>query len=491
MVARFISGKSIEGALRYNEQKTAKGKAACIAAAGYPMDKELLSFHHKLARLNNLAALNSRVKTNCVHISLNFDPSENLSDTSLCRIADIYMKEIGFSFQPYLVYRHDDAAHPHIHIVSTNIQPDGKRIALHNIGRNQSEEARKKIEKIFRLIPAGSKKKEQHVYLKPVASEKIVYGKTETKAAISNVVREVLRSWKFTSLAEYNAILKQYNVMADSGKEGSRMKEKGGLVYAVLDEEENKTGVPIKASSIYTKPTLARLKPYFEENKERRKPYGDRIKNCIDKTLENQKTNCKEDFQKALAQDGIQVIFRENAEGRTYGVTFLDMKAKVVFNGSDLGKVYSASGILKRLGSDAKTEKLVRLQNEKWVSEVIQEIDFSKGFASVLAQLYAKGILISRQENEDGEITFFFGSRQNSTFHFVPVDKKMTAYLLANDYSSKIENGLKEQIQSAFKILPSIEFLKDRIEDLLVAEKESGNYPLNQRRKKKKRKSNW
>ncbi|TAN15363.1 MAG: hypothetical protein EPN37_09590 [Chitinophagaceae bacterium] len=491
MVARFISGKSIEGALRYNEQKAVKGKAACIAAAGYPIDKELLSFHHKLARLNNLAALNSRVKTNCVHISLNFDPSEDLSDQQLCRIADFYMKEIRFSFQPYLVYRHDDAAHPHIHIVSTNIQPDGKRIALHNIGRNQSEEARKKIEKIFGLVPAESRKKEQHIYLKPVASEKVIYGKSETKAAISNVVREVIRSWKFTSLAEYNAILKRYNVMVDSGKEGSRMKEKGGLVYVILDEEGNKTGVPIKASSIYTKPTLARLKPYFEENKERRKPYSDRIKNCIDSALENQQINCKEDLQKGLAQDGIQVIFRENAEGRTYGVTFLDMKAKVVFNGSDWGKAYSASGILKRLGPDAKTEKIVRLQNEKWVWEVLQDIDFSKGFASALAQLYAKGIVISRQENEDGEITFCYESRQNPKPILVPTDKKMNAYLLANEYSLKIENSLKEKLQSVFKILPSIEFLKNRIEDLLEAEKESGNYPLNQRRKKKRSKPNW
>jgi len=61
----------------------------------------------------------------------------------------MYMEKIGFCEQPYLIYRHYDAGHPHIHIVSINIRRDGSRISLHNIGRNQSEKARKEIENEF------------------------------------------------------------------------------------------------------------------------------------------------------------------------------------------------------------------------------------------------------------------------------------------------------------------------------------------------------
>ncbi|MGI8583448.1 MAG: relaxase/mobilization nuclease domain-containing protein [Chitinophagaceae bacterium] len=39
------------------------------------------------------------------------------------------MDKIGFAEQPYLVYQHLDAGHPHIHIVTTNIQQSGKRIS--------------------------------------------------------------------------------------------------------------------------------------------------------------------------------------------------------------------------------------------------------------------------------------------------------------------------------------------------------------------------
>jgi len=39
-------------------------------------------------------------------------------------IATGFMERIGFAEQPWLTYRHVDAAHPHMHIVTTNIQPD-------------------------------------------------------------------------------------------------------------------------------------------------------------------------------------------------------------------------------------------------------------------------------------------------------------------------------------------------------------------------------
>lgn len=67
------------------------------------------------------------------------------------------MDKIGFGSQPYPVYQHQDAAHPHLHIVTTNIQENGHRIRTHNIGKNQSETARNEIEVQFGLIKAQSK----------------------------------------------------------------------------------------------------------------------------------------------------------------------------------------------------------------------------------------------------------------------------------------------------------------------------------------------
>src|ERR1700753_3257679 len=79
MVAKIASGKSFNGALSYNENKVAEGKATLLMAINYPKDAEELSFQEKLNRLNKQADLNQRIEHKCVHISLNFDPTEHFS----------------------------------------------------------------------------------------------------------------------------------------------------------------------------------------------------------------------------------------------------------------------------------------------------------------------------------------------------------------------------------------------------------------------------
>ena len=47
-------------------------------------------------------------------------------------------------------------------------------------------------------------------------------------------------------------------------------------------------------------------------------------------------------FERELMRQGIGVVFRQNEAGRIYGATFIDHAAKAVFNGSRLGKEFSA-----------------------------------------------------------------------------------------------------------------------------------------------------
>lgn len=68
MVAKIISGKSLIGALNYNENKLRNDKAQLIEASGYFKDLADLNFYDKLLRLTDLASRNERTKTNTVHI---------------------------------------------------------------------------------------------------------------------------------------------------------------------------------------------------------------------------------------------------------------------------------------------------------------------------------------------------------------------------------------------------------------------------------------
>lgn len=123
MVAIIKTGSSLHRILNYNENKVKEGVADCFSAGNYPTEVEGLSFTHKLNRLLNQAILNENVTRNSVHISLNFDPSkQRISTEKLKEIAEKYMEKIGFGEQPYLVYRHYDAGHPHLHIVTLKVR---------------------------------------------------------------------------------------------------------------------------------------------------------------------------------------------------------------------------------------------------------------------------------------------------------------------------------------------------------------------------------
>lgn len=348
MVTVIKTGHSVHRILNYNENKVKQGVAECIGAGNYPVDADKMDFTIKLNRLLKQLELNENVKRNSVHVSLNFHASEShLPKEKLLAIAESYMEKIGFGGQPYLVYQHHDAAHPHIHLVSIKVRPDGSRIDMNNIGRNQSEQARKAIEKDYGLVVAEEQKRQQKNQLKPVSVAKAMYGKSETKLAIQNVLQSVLSQYRYTSLPELNAVLKQYNILAQRGNENSRVYQHKGLLYRILDTDGNPVGVPIKASLFYNKPTLQFLEEKFKENVAKRVPYKARIKNAIDLALLDDKTRLP-DLVKELKKQGIDVVLRQNKEDLIYGITYVDHQTKCVFNGSALGKQYSAKVIQER-----------------------------------------------------------------------------------------------------------------------------------------------
>jgi hypothetical protein len=85
----------------------------------------------------------------------------------------------------------------------------------------------------------------------------------------------------------------------------------------------------------------------------------------------------------SLEKRGINTVLRQNNDGIIYGVTYVDHQTKCVFNGSILGKQYSAKGILERCGMSseqtAQKHEFVQqshIQNlpESPGSELIQQV---------------------------------------------------------------------------------------------------------------------
>lgn len=355
---------SLNRILNYNENKVADQKAVCLYAGNYPVDSDKLSFRMKQGYLQRQMELNTNVSRNSLHISLNFDPSENaLGNDRMTEVARAYMQELGFGEQPYLVYRHFDAVHPHLHLITTNIRHDGRRIDLHHLAIRKSEPARKKLELDFGLVRAQGHKSETNNKQVRIAG----YGQSETRTAIQNVLEAVLDKYRYTSLSELNAVLGIYNIRADQGSVGSRVARHGGLLYRIISENGEPLGVPIKASLFQNSPTLKRLEVKFAKNRITGSQHKARIKNAIDGiTLPEGQRDLFNAIAK-LANQGITVVKRQNAEGRIFGLTYIDHQSGAVFNGSAIGKAYSAKAMLScfpdRLHYDNATtnKKLKRL----------------------------------------------------------------------------------------------------------------------------------
>jgi hypothetical protein len=357
MVTKIVSGKSMRGALTYNENKVEAGEASLLMASGFATDVDGMNLAQKLQRFENLTMLNERSKTNTLHITINFAAEDKLSGAQYAHIASTFMERIGFGDQPYLVYRHDDAAHPHLHLVTTNIRADGQRIDTHNIGYNLANEARREIEKEFGLVKAEGRHFSDALGIKAADPKKARYGQDYTKRAITNISGAVMRSYKFGSFSEYNAVLKSFNVTADRGGEHTAMYQKGGLLYSLLDEKGEKIGVPIKASAIYGKPTLANLEKRFERNKEARKDFKDNVRGRIDSIFDRYIAITKPTLIDELQKADISATFHQNKDGQVYGLTLIDHQHKAVFKGSDLGKDYTAKALISRVSDRDKKIK--------------------------------------------------------------------------------------------------------------------------------------
>lgn len=359
MVVRINTGKSIQGVLRYNELKREKGQANLIGHQGFFMGVEKLSIGQLSKRFDSLLSLNRRTKTNVVHISLNFAPGEKLDEAKLEEISKEYLKRIGFGNQPCLIYQHHDAGHPHVHLVTVNIDPQGKRIETHNLGKNQSEVARKEIEKLFGLVPAEKQK-----FIGPDIRSlgKLSYGGTPTKAGIQSVLNQVWQNYAFTSFGEYNAILRCYGMEADRGERDSQRYKKGGLVYQVLDSSGNKKGVPIKASSFYLNPTLKKLEVRFGRDAVKRKELIPAVR---DKVLKDfQDCGSLKEFEGKLKKQGIDLAVNWTDTGAVYGLVYVDHKLQVGIKGSDLGKELGAGGISKKFGIAESLGKATRTKSK-------------------------------------------------------------------------------------------------------------------------------
>ena len=337
MIAKISSTENLGGALGYNFKKVEKGEASILLAAELYQDKEgRYTIEDVLADMEALIPKNCRTKKTVFHCSLNPHPDEKLSDEQLTQIAKEYMEALGYGNQPYIVFKHNDIAREHIHIVSLRIDGEGKKIN-DKFEKRRSKQITDALERKYNLIPSSKVSNKEEV-----ETPKVDISKENIKEQVSNVTRMVLKHYRFCSLGELNAILSAYNLAVEEVKTEFRGKKYNGLVYVPTDDKGGKISTPINASDIGRGVGYTAVQNRMQKSKQNVKLLIPTVRNKVLQTMCTS-PNTEKELRQRLEEQGLRVVIRKNESGRIYAITFIDDKEGIALNGSRLGKGYTAN----------------------------------------------------------------------------------------------------------------------------------------------------
>jgi hypothetical protein len=356
MIPKIHKSNKLYGTLLYNQQKVDDGVASVLgvneiwesADGKYQLRDFMPAFNARLA-------VNNRTKSPIVHISLNPSPKDELTDGQLLSIGREYMQRMGFGEQPYVIFKHEDIERRHIHIVTTNIKPDGSKIDDRN-NYDRSEEIANDIVRKYNLHPT---EKSEEIW-KP---DKVSLEKGRVRYQIKNITKHLLDRYRFSTVNELKAALQIYNVdMQEVRNADSEQHVYTGVIYSATDDAGKRIATPIKASSLGKEYTLPAIEKKIQG---KAKALESMSKNGTKQILRNSiaQSASKAELLQRLRESNVDIFFRASEAGRTYGVTVIDHNAKIIINGSKLGKEFSANvfqSLFKQWANGASTSGEVK-----------------------------------------------------------------------------------------------------------------------------------
>ena len=335
MVAKISIGSSLYGAICYNGEKINEAKGRILAANKIilPPDGKV-SINGMVENFKVFMPKMGRTKKPVLHISLNPHPDDKLSDQDLEIMAREYLESLGFGNQPWVMYKHEDIERHHIHIVTVNVNEEGKRLNQDFLYR-RSKKITTELEEKYNLHKAQREK------ISPDTPITKLDPTGDIKRQLANTVKLVGMRWKFQTLGEYNAILGLYNIRCEQTDGRVNGREYHGLVYFALNDTGEPIANPFKASRLGKFASRTAVEGRFERCKETINLH------LIRRKVSEVRAESKDfaDFISRLKTRGIDLILRYTDEGRIYGATFVDHDSSTAVNGSKLGKEFSANAL--------------------------------------------------------------------------------------------------------------------------------------------------
>ncbi|WP_169514961.1 relaxase/mobilization nuclease domain-containing protein [Arenibacter latericius] len=196
-----------------------------------------------------------------VHATLNLPLGEHLDDTTFLALSKAYMEYMGYGEQPYMVVRHHDTEHEHVHIVSSTIREDCTQINL-SFDYRRSMAAQKYLEKEFGLSPSPNMKtvrelpKLETPQLNPQDGNGVRY-------YMQDILNNTLQKHKVRSFEELGKLLEKYHIQLKVVERSGRV----GVAYGIATREGYRSRF-IGGYTVHPQFSGPKLQQLFERNQQ-------------------------------------------------------------------------------------------------------------------------------------------------------------------------------------------------------------------------------
>ena len=217
MTGNQIKGKGFRGALRYNLEKVDKGVAEIIDHSFASISERII-----MKEIQMVKGLRPNLQKYFYHTSINFPPGEDLPNKKMKQIGLDYLEANGFTQHQFIMFRHHDADHPHLHILVNRIGYDGSVVSDSN-DFSRSEKVLRELEKKYNLTQVmPSKEAKVRAITKDELEMMKRTNEPSQKLKLQSIIRKTIKDKPGLTTAEFiNALHKnKINVLFNQASTG-------------------------------------------------------------------------------------------------------------------------------------------------------------------------------------------------------------------------------------------------------------------------------
>lgn len=403
MIVKILSSTGTFAGVQYNTNKVEGGKGMLMKVMNMPhVDGLNISPKECIDYFKAHSSSNKRIKNAQFHAMISGKGNE-LNEYQLSEIAEKYMKEMGYENNPYIIVFHNDTDNNHVHIVSSRIDNQGKKIPHFREGI-RSRKIIDALEKEYNV----ERKKDLDPYL----------------------------SYSFQTKNQLITLLKSQGFQVES-KNGTIDITYGGTIKKSINEADLKL-------KEWDKKRAKQISSLIDKYSKIYNTYLFPIQqNLPGKRVGDKIIGYRSDFSDFMkSKFGIEFVYHFSDNKKPYGFTVIDHKDKTIFKGSEIYKLNQLVRLTEP--TDIKKDRILKLLN----GYNIQSLDHLKLIAKYYKVEEHKLTLNNRSVSKDDAIYYkilldnHFSNNDwdgLNRFNIVPITHNNTLYLMDKSNLTIIE----------------------------------------------------